>query len=127
MIIREYNPSSDYEALRLLIQSEGEEWEDYLNPQYKVALENSITSVALVDGELCGYIRSIDDSGVFIWVIDLLVHTSQRGKSIGKQLMESLFDTYPDAEVYVLSDVDPYYEKLGYKREGSVYKVNAAK
>ena len=61
--IRKYNSSLDYENLMNLIRSEGEEWKDYLNPIYRKALANSITYVALFGEELCGYSRSLSDSG----------------------------------------------------------------
>jgi len=121
--IRKYNPTLDYENLMKLVQSEGEEWEDYLNPPYRKALENSITYVALTGEELCGYSRSINDSGLFIWVIDLLVDKNRRGLSIGKKLMECILTDFPDTHVFVMSDVDEYYEKLGYEKEGSIFKV----
>ena len=121
--IRKYNPTLDYENLIKLVQSEGEEWKDYLNPIYHRALENSITYVAMIGSELCGYSRSMNDSGIFIWVIDLLVNKSWRGFSIGKELMECIVTDYPDIDVLVMSDVDEYYEKIGYEKEGSIFKV----
>ncbi len=121
--IRKYNPTLDYEGLMKLIQSEGEEWKDYLNPPYRKALENSITYVALVGEELCGYSRSLSDSGIFIWVVDLLVNKNRRGLSIGKKLMDYILTDFPDIDVYVMSDVDQYYKKLGYEKEGSIFKL----
>ena len=121
--IRTYNPTLDYENLMKLIQSEGEEWNDYLNPKYRKALDDSITYVALIGEELCGYSRSLSDSGLFIWVIDLLVNKDRRGHSIGKKLMECILFDYPDLDVFVMSDVDQYYERLGYEKEGSIFKV----
>ncbi len=121
--IRKYNPALDYKDLLKLVQSEGEEWKDYLKPSYRKALENSITYVALIGEELCGYSRSLGDSGLFIWIIDLLVNKNRRGLSIGKKLMECILTDYPDIDVFVMSDVDPYYDKLGYKKEGSIFKL----
>lgn len=121
--IRKYNPTLDYKDLMKLVQSEGEEWKDYLNPIYQKALENSITYVALIGEELCGYSRSLSDSGLYIWVIDLLVSKNRRGLSIGKKLMECILTDLPNIDVFVMSDVDPYYDKLGYKKEGSIFKV----
>ena len=106
-----------------LVESEGEEWEDYLDPIYRKALENSIVYVALIEKELCGYSRSINDSGLFIWVIDLLVSKKWRGLSIGKELMECILTDFPNIDLLVMSDVDQYYEKLSYKKEGSIFKV----
>ncbi len=121
--IRKYNPILDYENLMNLIQSEGEEWNGYLNPIYREALDNSVTYVALIGEELCGYSRSLSDSGLFVWVIDLLVNKNRRGLSIGKKLMECILLDFPDTDVFVMSDVDEYYEKLNYEREGSIFKI----
>ena len=106
-----------------LIQSGGEEWNDYLNSKYRKALEDSITYVALIGEELCGYSRSISDSGLFIWVIDLLVNKGRRGHLIGKKLLECIPFDYPDSDIFVMSDVDQYYKRLGYEKIGSIFKV----
>ncbi len=121
--IRKYNPTLDYDNLMSLIQSEGDEWSSYLNPIYREALDNSVTYVALIGDELCGYSRSLNDSGLYVWVVDLLVNKNRRGLSIGKQLMECVLIDFPDTDVFVMSDVDRYYKKLGYKKEGSIFKV----
>lgn len=123
ILIRKYHASKDYDALIKVIRSEGDEWKLYLIPQYKEALENSITYVAVQDNEICGYSRSMNDNDLFIWVIDLLVDKAYRGNSIGKKLMECVLKDYPEKEVLVLSDVDDYYSKLGYKKEGTIFKV----
>lgn len=121
--IRKYNSANDYEQLVELIRSEGAEWKEYLNPKYGISLEQSITYVAIIGDELCGYSRSLNDPGYYVWVVDLLVHKNRRGHAIGKQLMDCVRHDFPDQEILVMSDVDPYYEKLGYKKEGSVFTV----
>lgn len=121
--IHKYRPAQDYASLRALIESEGEEWAQNLSDNYQKALSNSITYVAFKDGKLCGYSRSMNDNDLFIWVIDLLVHKELRGRAIGKMLMECLVDEFPSKDVYVMSDVDEYYEKLGYNKVGSIFKV----
>lgn len=121
--IRRYDHAKEYDALLDIIKSEGEEWKDYCNPKYQVTLEQSITYVAYIDEKLVGYSRSIDDFGLYIWVLDLLVDKKYRGNSIGKKLMECLFSDFPNQDVFVMSGVDEYYEKLGYKKEGSIFKV----
>jgi len=125
--IQKYNPPKDYEQLLALMQSEGEEWEEYLDPKYQVNLAQSITYVAYCDEVLCGYSRSMSDFGYFVWVIDLLVDKQYRGHSIGQQLLEGIQLDFPDQKVFVMSDVDAYYEKLGYTKEGSIFKVKMAR
>ena len=121
--IRAYDRLKDQDELLEIIKSEGEEWKGYFDPKYQEALEHSITYVAYSEKKLCGYSRSINDHGLYIWVIDLLVDKGYRGNSIGKKLMECLLTNYPDQDVFVMSDVDGYYQKLGYKKEGSIFKV----
>ena len=120
--IRKYQPE-DYQKLHELIVSEGEEWKEYLLPKYQLNLEQSITYVAFSDEVLCGYSRSMNDPGYFVWIIDLLVHKNYRGHSIGKQLMECVQSEFPEQDIYVMSDADEYYKKLGFKIEGTIFKV----
>ena len=56
-------------------------------------------------------------------LFDLLARKTYRGKQIGKTLMERVFKDFPNQPIYVMSDVDPYYEKLGYHRERSIFEV----
>jgi GNAT superfamily N-acetyltransferase len=121
--IRKYNPSKDFDGLMEIIKSEGEEWKRYFDPNYQVVLERSITYVAYIDMKICGYSRSINDFGLYVWVIDLLVDKKYRGNTIGKQLMECIINDFPNQDVFVMSDIDEYYVKLGYKKVGSIFKV----
>ena len=127
MEIRLYRKTEDEEKLMKMIEDEGEDWSEYTSSagavKYKAALENSITYVAYEGDLLCGYSRSIDDCGFYIYVCDLLVMPMHRGKSIGRKLMECIYEDYPEYEVYVMSDVDEYYQKQGYRREGSIFEV----
>lgn len=129
MQIRKYNKISDESKLMKMIDNE-EGW-DYANEtlaeKYKMALESSITYVAFQEDVLCGYSRSLNDFGEYIYVCDLLVMKAYRGKEIGKKLLECLQQDYPDQVVYVMSDVDGYYEKVGYKRIGSIFEVPCQK
>lgn len=110
-----------------MIKSEGVEWNCYtaddVAESYKLALQSSITYVAFEDGILCGYIRAIDDNGFYIYICDLLVKKEFRGNQIGRKLMERVCIDYPMQTVYVMSDVDEYYRKQDYRREGSIFEV----
>jgi GNAT superfamily N-acetyltransferase len=127
MEIRKYKREKDENKLMELIQNEGEEWSCYWafenSAKYRLALHKSITYVAYENDVLCGYSRSLDDCGFYIYVCDLLVMADYRGKNIGKQLMECIYLDYPNHTIYVMSDVDEYYQKQGYIREGSIFEV----
>lgn len=112
------------DALMALIRQEGEDWKVYwAEPnasKYQKALECCIVYLAVRDGTVCGYSRSIQDA-LYIYVCDLLVDKKYRGHGLGQKLMQCLTDDYPGLPVYIMSGSDAYYEKLGCKREGSIY------
>jgi ribosomal protein S18 acetylase RimI-like enzyme len=126
MEIRKYVLEDEY-ALMQMIRNEGEEWRCYWadenQTKYRHALRYSITYIAVENGEVCGYIRSLDDMGFYIYVCDLLVTAKYRGRDIGRKLMEQLTTDYPNQTVFVMSDVDEYYQKLGYPIIGSILEV----
>ena len=125
MEIRLYNKALDEAQLMKMIENEEgwTYWEAHISERYRRALENSITYVAYEKGILCGYSRSLEDFGLYVYVCDLLVRPEYRGKDIGRKLMECIYADYPGQVVYVMSGVDEYYKKLGYQRAGSVFEV----
>ncbi len=119
--------AKDESALFSLIEREGAEWEDYWKGEnrakYRRALASSITYLLFEGEALCGFARCRDDDGYGVYVYDLLVDKNYRGNEYGRALMESVYHDFPDAPVYVMSDVNQYYEKLGYEAEGTIFVV----
>jgi ribosomal protein S18 acetylase RimI-like enzyme len=128
MEIKKYNKADEKILFDLLID-EGDEWIDYHGPkgrsQYIKAIESSVTYIACHENIVCGYVRCREDDGFGVYIFDLLVKKSYRGNQIGKRLMDRVCEDFPNQQVYVMSDVDPYYEKLGYPKEGSIFVVQA--
>ncbi len=125
MEIREYT-DTDQDALFNLMQDEGEEWtycQGSNRQKYAMAMNHSIAYVLMDGDKLCGYVRCKDDDGFGIYILDLLVDRKYRGNGYGRQLMKTICDLYPEDIVYVTSDVDVYYEKLGCVKEGTVFIV----
>lgn len=126
--IRQYAPDDEC-ILFSLIEREGEDWKDYWyqtgRDKYKRALSSSITYLLLSDETLCGYARCRNDDGFGVYVYDLLVDKDHRGMEYGRLLLEQICRDFPDDTVYVMSDVDQYYTKLGYQKEGSIFIVAA--
>ena len=127
MEIKKFSKSDESLLFDLLVD-EGDDWSGYHGiagrKKYIKALESSTTYVAYLDNLVCGYIRCREDDGFGVYVYDLLVRKSYRGNQIGKSLMERVSQDFKDQPVYVMSDVDTYYEKLGYRREGSIFVLN---
>jgi len=125
-MIRRYT-KADETALFQMLEEEGDEWSDYHGtegrPRYVHVLDNCPVYVVYEDGVLCGYVRCREDGGFGVYVFDLLVKKEFRGRQLGRLLMEQACRDFPDQPVYVMSDIDPYYEKLGYCKIGSVFEV----
>lgn len=126
MKIKKYSKADEALLFDMLVD-EGDEWSEYHGAagrdKYIKALESSITYIAWDENTVCGYARCREDDGFGVYVYDLLVRKSYRGRQIGKSLMERACQDFPDQPVYAMSDEDSYYEKLGYRREGSIFKV----
>jgi ribosomal protein S18 acetylase RimI-like enzyme len=126
MIIRRYLPADSAQLFKLL-RDEGNDWECYYGTKaadkYRNALQQSITYLAFEGNVLCGYARCREDDGFGIYVYDLLFAKPFRGQGIGRKLMEQVYVEFPNDTVYVMSDVDGYYSKLDYEREGSIFIV----
>lgn len=129
MIIKRYS-NTDKSQLFDMLREEGDDWSCYHGEKgyakYLKALESSITYVAYDDNILCGYARCREDDGFGVYVCDLLVRKPYRGNQFGKLLLEQVCKDFSEQTVYVMSDVDPYYEKLGYRREGSIFEVKVS-
>lgn len=126
MVIKRYTKADEKPLFDLLID-EGEDWSDYHDKEgrtkYLKALEKSVTYMAYDEEVLCGYVRCKEDDGFGVYVYDLLVKKTNRGNNLGKMLMERVYYDFPDQTVYVMSDVDIYYTKLGYKKIGSIFQI----
>ena len=126
MEIRSYK-LCDEKNLFDMMREEGAEWEDYWGedgaPKYKVALSNCVVFVAYEGYELCGFVRCRDDYGFGVYINDLLVKEQKRGKNTGRMLMDKVCAHFPGETVYVMSDVDGYYERQGYRREGTIFQL----
>lgn len=90
--------------------------------EFQNALLGSETYICKSSGDVCGYLRAIVDSfGIYVSELYVALHHRQHGH--GKALLRELKRAHPEQDVYVLSDEDPYYEKLGCKRVGSVLQL----
>ena len=125
-MIRRYR-ENDASKLMKLIESEGDEWSSYYRgdgkDKYLVSLKDSITYIMIIDNEIIGYIRAIDDHGFDVYICDLLVHKEKRGNHYGKRLIQVIQSHFIGRDIYVMSDVDGYYIKEGLEKIGSIFKI----
>ena len=89
---------------------------------FKSVLLSSETYICISQGKICGYLRALVD-GFGIYVSELYVAPAWRNNGFGRELLKKITQEHPSQIVYVLSDEDLYYEKLGYKRVGSIFQL----
>jgi GNAT superfamily N-acetyltransferase len=124
--IRAYVPHTDEAKLFVLMRDEGHEWQEYWGAgagRYKQAIASSSVFVACAGDEIAGFVRAKDDNGFGVYIYDLLVAKPYRGMNIGRRLADRVKLGFPGNTIYVMSDVDEYYQKQGYERHGSIFEV----
>lgn len=115
-----------YESELIALLTKEPEWNSFTGTGaidvFKGALLNSQTYICKSQGQVCGYLRALVD-GFGIYVSELYVAPKFRNNDCGKEMLREIKKDHEDQDVYVLSDEDLYYEKLGYKRVGSVFQL----
>jgi ribosomal protein S18 acetylase RimI-like enzyme len=122
--ILKYQKKHELELMSLLEKEP--DWSSFLSndaiDKFKEALLESETFLYESEGNICGYLRALVD-GFGIYISELYVAPQYRGGGFGSELLEKIKQEHPNQDVYVLSDEDVYYEKLGYQRVGSVFQL----
>lgn len=120
MEILSYNHTYEQQLFDL-IQSDPE-WLEYIQfrQKYIQALDQSVVFIMIEKDTCIGFIRGKDDAGFGFYIYDLLVRKDNRGHGYSKALIDYVRSIYQP--VYVMSDVDPYYEKIGMTKIGSIFE-----
>ena len=92
---------------------------------YRKELLESITYVCYENGAFCGFLRALLDDCLAIYISELFVVPEWRKRTIGRTLIARVKMDFRHLTVYALSDEDDYYEKLGYRKVGSVFEIHS--
>jgi GNAT superfamily N-acetyltransferase len=103
-------------------------WDMFTNKRsidkYRKRLQQSITYVAYEGEKFSGYLRALLDDGFALYISELFVVPDMRNRKIGRSLISKVKSDYMNLTVYALSNEDAYYEKLGYRKVGSVFEIH---
>ena len=126
MEILRYKPEHEDAVISAI--KEDPDWDMFTNERaignYRKRLLESITYVCYDKGVFCGFLRALLDECIAIYISELFVVPEWRNRSIGRTLIARVKMDFGHLTVYALSDEDAYYEKLGYRRVGSVYEIH---
>jgi len=124
MEISKYNLEHEDDVLAAI--SKDPNWDMFTNDAaidiYRKSLKNGITYVCYNNNEFCGYVRALLDDGFTVYISELYVIQEWRNLKIGQSLLERVNSDFSKLTVYVLSDEDSYYEKIGYIKIGPVFE-----
>ena len=119
--------TAEHEEAVLSAIKEDPNWDMFTNSDaivvYKDRLKNGVTYVCHVNNNFCGYVRALLDDGFAVYISELFVVPAYRNQKIGRSLLEQIKNDFSTLSVYVLSDEDFYYEKIGKKQVGSVFEL----
>ncbi|KHE67499.1 GNAT family N-acetyltransferase [Halobacillus sp. BBL2006] len=109
---------NDFDAVQLLNEKEG--WSGLVEHGQETLCSwlNSEPALIAMDGdEIVGYLRGLTDGNVTLYICELLIKESHRGRGIGEHLMQVAHECYPSTRVEMLatSSSQGYYEKRGYR------------
>lgn len=126
MEIIRYKP--EHETALLTAIKEDPNWDMFTNDRaiekYRERLRESITYVCYEGDTFSGYLRALLDDGFALYISELFVVPEMRNRKYGRTLISTLKNDFSELTIYALSDEDIYYEKIGYKKAGSVFEVH---
>lgn len=123
-MILKYEKEHEAELLALLTAEP--DWKSFTSDGavdiFRKSLLDSETYVCQSQDKICGYLRALVD-GFGVYVSELYVEPRYRNSGYGRRLLGKIKDAHPYQDVFVFSDEDLYYEKLGCKRIGSIFQL----
>lgn len=126
MEILRYKPEHQDAVIAAI--KEDPNWDMFTNEgsidKYRQRLGESITYVSYEGEKFSGYLRALLDDGFALYISELFVVPEMRGRKIGRTLITKVKRDFMNLTVYALSDEDTYYEKLGYRKVGSVFEIH---
>ncbi|MBR5545512.1 MAG: GNAT family N-acetyltransferase [Clostridia bacterium] len=112
--------SASLEAIKNLYHQHG--WLAYLQDDAKLAraFDQSLYTLGAYDGEeLVGFIRCVGDGEHIVMVQDLVVAETRLRQGIGKTLMQSVYERFPDVRMLMLltdamdERANAFYQSIG--------------
>jgi GNAT superfamily N-acetyltransferase len=85
--------------------------------QYRRAFANSVSRLALIDGQIVAAARAISDGVRCAALFDVCVSPNHRGKGIGRSIVQSLLSAIPGQFVicHCGAELDSFYTSLGFR------------
>lgn len=103
-----------------------EEWPIYDEPLLRELISCSKWVGAFDGNKLMGIARYLTDGCLTIFLCEIITDPAYRRRGVGQALIDEIFKLYPRLRMDVVSDVDPFYENLGFRLLGNGYRRYAS-
>jgi len=101
-------------------------WSHAREPErLRIAVERAdLALVAVQDGEVVGFVRTMSDGAFAVYIADILVMPDVQRQGIGSQLLQAVLDHYPmktfHHQVLIAErDADGFYRRMGLSAVGA--------
>lgn len=112
--------NKDITGIHQLYKQEG--WNSYTLELVGHLKDQSQWVIAEEEGIIRGFARYITDNVLTIYLCDIIVDPSFRGKHIGKTLIDEIFKENPGLRIDLASFEDGFYEKIQFRPIGNAYR-----
>lgn len=97
-------------------------WQRY-NEELLRDLISSSQWVGAFDAEkLVGIARYLTDGYLTVFLCEIITDPAYRRRGVGRSLIDEIFQRHPDLRIDAISEVDLFYEDLGFKLLGNGYR-----
>ncbi len=115
--IRQFK-ETDFSSIQVLYEKEG--WMTFLKRSEDAlkAWENSNIALVALDGDIIvGLIRALTDGEITTYIAEIIVDNSYRGMGIGKALIDTCHNLYPNTRLDLLSTdgADDFYQRNSFR------------
>ena len=111
---------ADFPAIQQLSSAEGWPTPTVRPAEALVSWRNAWPTLVAIcdDKELVGFVRALTDGEVTMYIAELLVAPTWRGRGVGRALLDACHLLFPHTRLDLLStqSADQFYEASGFRR-----------
>jgi ribosomal protein S18 acetylase RimI-like enzyme len=110
--------ANDFPAIQRISSAEGWPSPTQRSDDSLFAWQHSWPALVAVDGEtVVGFVRGLTDGAITMYIAEMAVDAQQRGRGIGRALLDTCHFLYPTTRLDLLSvdDARDFYKACGFR------------